>query len=87
LKVERSLRVKRLLPVFQERRILAEGDVTMVSEVRTEEKDLVRVLRLHRGGTGAEHSVDTAHAVAYLPRGLKDVIRLHYELFFFCISR
>ena len=50
----------------------------MVAEIGTEEKYFVGVLRLHRGRTRTKHRINTAYAVAYFPRGFKNIIRLHY---------
>ena len=63
-------------PFFEKILIFSKIDIAMRAEVRSEEEHLVGMLGLHGRGTGAEHSIDTAYAVAHFPGSLEDIIRM-----------
>ena len=54
-------------PLFEKIAIFSKIDITMVSEVGTEEEHFVGVFGLHGSGTGAQYGIDTAYAVAHFP--------------------
>ena len=71
-------KVERRKPFFQEGFVFLKEDITVIAEIGTEEKHFVGVLRLHGSRAGTKHRINTAYAVAYFPRGFKNIIRLHY---------
>ena len=64
-------------PSAQEGFAFLEIDIGGPAEVGPEENDVVFVFALHGGGAGGEDSVDAAHTITYLPRGLENIVRLH----------
>ena len=64
-------------PLFKKRLILLKVNITVLSEIRSEEEHFIGMFRLHRCGTRTQHRVNTTYAVTYFPTGFKNIIWLH----------